>query len=74
MGNPGRRLVEAFALFDFAAHLIRPRGGHMEGLGFALHQDGEEELGMQLLAGGAVAGRLAALAGTLDEGAGKHFA
>jgi len=44
------------------------------GLRLALHQDGEEELGMQLLAGGAAAGGLAALAGTLDEGAGKHLA
>jgi len=74
VGNLGRRLCEAFALFGFAAHLVGPRGGHMEGLGLAFHQDGEQELSMQLLATGAAADGLAALAGTLDEGAGKHLA
>ena len=44
-GNPGHRLFEAFALFDFAAHLIRPRGGHWKVLGLPSTRTERRNLG-----------------------------
>jgi hypothetical protein len=73
-GNLGGGLLEALAQFDLGANLVSQFGRDVKGLGFALDQDREEELGVKLLALGASASRFAALAGALDEGAGEHLA
>jgi hypothetical protein len=74
MGDLGGGFLEAFSEFDLGAHLAGEFGRNVKGLGFAFHQNGEEELGMEFLTLGATASRLAALAGPRDEGTGEHLA
>jgi len=62
--------------FHLAADLLDQLGGDVEGLRLSLGQDGQQELAVHILglALGTTTVRLAALAATLDERTGKHFA
>jgi hypothetical protein len=72
-GNPGSRLFQALAQFDFGSDLPGKCGRHMEGLGLAVDTHKEEELGMEFLSAGTAAVWLAAFARTFHKGAGEHL-
>jgi len=73
-GNPGGRLIEALAQFDFGADLLGKCGRHMEGPELAIDTHGEEEPGMEFLSDGTAAVWLAAFARAFHKGAGEHLA
>src|SRR5713226_8607 len=74
MSNLTGGLFEALAHFHLGANLVGQLGGQMKCLRLALPQNRQEKLAMELLAVGASAVGLAALAAAFDERAGKHLA
>src|SRR6059036_2043052 len=74
MSNLTGGLFKALAHFHLGAHLVGQFYGQMKCLRLALPQNRQEKLAMELLAVGASAVGLAALAAAFDERAGKHLA
>src|SRR5207245_1544772 len=74
MSNLTGGLFKALAHFHLGAHLVGQFYGQMKCLRLALPQNRQEKIAMELLAVGASAVGLAALAAAFDERAGKHLA
>src|SRR2546428_10412392 len=74
MSNLTGGLFKALAHFHLGAHLVGQFYGQMKCLRLALPQNRQEKLAMELLAVGASAVGLAALAAAFDERGGKHLA
>src|SRR2546426_4226326 len=74
MSNLTGGLFKALVHFHLGAHLVGQFYGQMKCLRLALPQNRQEKLAMELLAVGASAVGLAALAAAFDERAGKHLA
>src|SRR2546425_3432684 len=66
--------VKTPAHVNFLSYLFRQLGWNVESFGLAIDEDGDLELGMQVLAVGAMTVGVAAGAFALDKGAGQHFA